>query len=119
MVGEHTWGGEAEYLAVPAANVVAAPDGVDDAELASLPTVFMTAWQMLVDKARVRPGETVLVMAGGSGVGVAAIQIAKLLGAHVHRHASTDGQAGPVPRAGRRGGHQLHDRGPGRRGASA
>jgi NADPH:quinone reductase-like Zn-dependent oxidoreductase len=83
MVGENTWGGEAEYLAVPAANVVAAPAGVDDAELASLPTVFMTAWQMLVDKARVQPGETVLVMAGASGVGIAAIQIARLLGAHV------------------------------------
>ncbi len=61
MVGEDTWGGEAEYLAVPATNVVPAPEGVDDAELASLPTTFMTAWQMLTDKGggatrRHRPG---------------------------------------------------------------
>jgi NADPH:quinone reductase-like Zn-dependent oxidoreductase len=56
---------------------------VTDAELASLPIVFLTAWQMLVDKARVRPGDTVLVMAAASGVGIAAIQIARLFGAHV------------------------------------
>jgi NADPH:quinone reductase-like Zn-dependent oxidoreductase len=90
MIGEQTWGGQAQYVAVPAVNLVAAPDGVDDAELASLPIVFLTAWQMLADKARVRPGETVLVMAGGSGVGVAAIQIACLLGAHVLTTASSD-----------------------------
>jgi NADPH:quinone reductase-like Zn-dependent oxidoreductase len=90
MVGEQTWGGQAQYVAVPAGNLVAAPEGVEDAELASLPTVFLTTWQMLVDKARVRPGETVLVIAGGSGVGVAAIQIAKMLGAHVLATASTE-----------------------------
>jgi NADPH:quinone reductase-like Zn-dependent oxidoreductase len=90
MVGEQTWGGQAQYVAVPGANVVAAPEGVEDAELASLPIVFLTAWQMLVDKARVQPGETVLVVAGGSGVGVAAIQIARMLGAHVLATASSD-----------------------------
>jgi NADPH:quinone reductase-like Zn-dependent oxidoreductase len=90
MVGEDTWGGEAEYLAVPAVNVVAAPVGVSDAELAALPTVFMTAWQMLVDKAKVAPRETVLVVAGASGVGAAAIQIAKLFGAEVIATGSTD-----------------------------
>jgi NADPH:quinone reductase-like Zn-dependent oxidoreductase len=90
MIGEQTWGGEAQYVAVPGTNLVAAPDGVDDAELASLPTVFLTTWQMLVDKARVRPGETVLVIAGASGVGVAAIQIAKMLGAHVLTTASSE-----------------------------
>jgi NADPH:quinone reductase-like Zn-dependent oxidoreductase len=90
MVGEDTWGGEAEYLAVPAVNVVAAPVGVSDAELAALPTVFMTAWQMLVDKAKVAPRETVLVVAGASGVGAAAIQIAKLFGAEVFATGSTD-----------------------------
>ena len=89
MVGEHAWGTQAEYIAVPASNVVAAPANVPDAELASLPTVFMTAWQMLVDKAEVRAGENVLVIAGGSGVGVAAIQIAKLFGARVIATASS------------------------------
>lgn len=90
MVGEQTWGGEAEYLAVSATNVVPAPAGVSDAELAAVPTVYMTAWHMLVDRARVRPGETVLVLAAGSGVGVAATQIAKLHGARVIAAASTD-----------------------------
>jgi NADPH:quinone reductase-like Zn-dependent oxidoreductase len=89
MVGEHTWGGEAEYVAVPAANVVSAPAGVSDVDLASLPIVFLTAWQMLVDKARVQPGETVLVMAAASGVGVAAVQVARLFGAHVIATASS------------------------------
>jgi NADPH:quinone reductase-like Zn-dependent oxidoreductase len=89
MVGEHTWGGEAEYVAVPAVNVVGAPAGVSDVDLASLPIVFLTAWQMLVDKARVQPGETVLVMAAASGVGVAAVQVARLFGAHVIATASS------------------------------
>jgi NADPH:quinone reductase-like Zn-dependent oxidoreductase len=89
MIGERTWGGEAERLVVPAANVVPAPPGPSDEELAALPIVYLTAWQMLVDKARVRPGETVLVVAAGSGVGVAAVQVARLFGARVIATAST------------------------------
>jgi NADPH:quinone reductase-like Zn-dependent oxidoreductase len=92
MLGEHVPGGLAEYVVVPAQNLVPAPrEGVplDDAELASIPIAFMTAWQMLVDRARIRRGETVLVHAAGSGVGVASIQIAKLHGAHVIATAST------------------------------
>lgn len=90
MIGEREWGGEAEFVVVPAVNVVRAPAGPSDAELASLPIAFLTAWQMLVDKARVRPGETVLVLAAGSGVGVAAVQIAKLLGARVIGASASD-----------------------------
>jgi NADPH:quinone reductase-like Zn-dependent oxidoreductase len=93
MVGEQTWGGQAEELVVPAQNLVPAPRDrvpLDDAQLASIPTVFMTAWQMLVDRAQLRQGETVLVLAAGSGVGSAAIQIAKLYGARVIATASTD-----------------------------
>jgi NADPH:quinone reductase-like Zn-dependent oxidoreductase len=92
MLGEQTWGGEAEYVVVPAANVVPASRAglpLDDAQLASIPTVFMTAWQMLVERAAIRQGETVLVLAAGSGVGTAAIQIAKLWGARVIATAST------------------------------
>jgi len=55
-----------------------------------VPLVFLTAWQMVVDKARVRPGQTVLVQAAGSGVSSAAIQIAKLHGARVIATSSTD-----------------------------
>jgi NADPH:quinone reductase-like Zn-dependent oxidoreductase len=93
MLGEHTQGAMAEYVVVPAVNLVfASPDrvGVSDAELAAVPISFITAWQMLVDKAAVRPGETVLVLGAGSGVGVAAIQIAKLFGARVIAAASTE-----------------------------
>ncbi len=93
MMGEQTWGVQAEQVVVPAHNLVPAPRDrlpLDDAQLASIPTVFMTAWQMLVDRAQIRQGETVLVLAAGSGVGSAAIQIAKLYGARVIATASTD-----------------------------
>jgi NADPH:quinone reductase-like Zn-dependent oxidoreductase len=93
MLGEQTHGGQAEYVVVPAANLVPAPRArvpLDDVQLAAIPTVFMTAWQMLVERAAIRQGETVLVIAAGSGVGTAAIQIAKLWGARVIATASTD-----------------------------
>src|SRR5438876_1170605 len=75
---------------VPAVNLAPAPANLSPVERAAIPTTFLTAWQMLVDKARVEPGEVVLVHAAGSGVGVAAIQIAKLLGAQVIATASSD-----------------------------
>jgi len=93
MLGEQMHGGQAEYVVVPAANLVPAPRArvaLDDAQLASIPTVFLTAWQMLVERAAIQQGETVLVIAAGSGVGTAAIQIAKLWGARVIATASTD-----------------------------
>ena len=89
MLGEHTQGGMAEKVVVPVANLVPAPANVDDASLAAVPITFITVWHMLVDKARVAPGETVLVLGAGSGVGVAAIQIAKLFGARVIAAASS------------------------------
>jgi NADPH:quinone reductase-like Zn-dependent oxidoreductase len=93
MLGEQTWGGHAEFVVVPQANLVPVPREavpVDDTGLASMPIAFITAWQMLVDRAQIRQGETVLVLAAGSGVGSAAIQIAKLWGARVIATASTD-----------------------------
>ena len=83
ILGEHRWGGYAEFVCVPAANVLPKPANLGWAEAASVPLTFLTAWQMVVDKLQVRPGEDVLVMAAGSGVSVAAIQIAKLYGARV------------------------------------
>lgn len=76
-------GGYAEYVKVPAANLVPIPDHVDLVSAAAFPLTFLTAWHMLVTLATVREGDTVLVLAGGSGVGQAAIPIARLLGARV------------------------------------
>jgi NADPH:quinone reductase-like Zn-dependent oxidoreductase len=59
------------------------PGDLPFAQVAAVPLVFLTAWQMVVEKARVRPGQVVLVQAAGSGVSSAAIQIAKLFGARV------------------------------------
>jgi len=70
-------------VAVPAANLLSIPDGVTFESAAAFPLTFLTAWHMLVARANVRAGETVLVMAAGSGVGQAAVQIAKLHGARV------------------------------------
>jgi NADPH:quinone reductase-like Zn-dependent oxidoreductase len=90
ILGEHRWGGYAELVTVPSANVLPKPAGLGWLEAASLPLTFLTAWQMVVDKLQVRPGEDVLVMAAGSGVSVAAIQIAKLHGARVIATASNE-----------------------------
>ncbi len=90
ILGEHRWGGYAELVAVPAANVLPKPANLSWLEAAAIPLTFLTAWQMVVDKLQVRPGEDVLVMAAGSGVSVAAIQIAKLYGARVIATASSE-----------------------------
>jgi NADPH:quinone reductase-like Zn-dependent oxidoreductase len=76
-------GGYAELVKVPAENIVPIPDGIGFVEAAAFPLTFLTAWHMLVAKAHVQAGESVLVLAGGSGVGQAAIQIAVMLGARV------------------------------------
>jgi len=90
LMGEDISGGYCEQVVVPAQNVVAKPKSLSFTDAAALPTTFLTAWQMLTRKAPVRPGDDVLVMAAGSGVGVAAVQIAKLHGARVIATASTD-----------------------------
>jgi NADPH:quinone reductase-like Zn-dependent oxidoreductase len=90
ILGEHVSGGQAQKLAVPARNVLPKPARLSFEEAAAVPLTFMTAWHALVQRARVRPGETVLVHAAGSGVGVAAVQIAKLLGARVIATAGSD-----------------------------
>src|SRR5687767_12880359 len=83
-------GGYAELVAAPGVNVIPKPKNLSWEEAAALPLVTVTAWHMLVTRAAVQPGETVLVQAAGSGVGSVAIQIAKLLGARVVTTASTD-----------------------------
>jgi NADPH:quinone reductase-like Zn-dependent oxidoreductase len=78
VLGNAVDGGNCELFAVPAANVIPLPDPLDFNQAASVPLVFLTAWHMLVGLAGVRPGQTVLVLGASSGVGIAAIQIAKL-----------------------------------------
>src|SRR3984885_12555764 len=77
-LGNAVDGGDCELIAVPAANVIPIPDSLDFIQAASVPLVFLTAWHMLVGRAGIRPGQTVLVLGASSGVGIAAIQIAKL-----------------------------------------
>lgn len=83
VLGYMSDGGYAELVAVPAGNLIPVPAHIDFVRAAAFPLTFLTAWHMLVTRARLREGEVVLVLAGGSGVGQAAIQIARRLGAHV------------------------------------
>lgn len=78
VMGNAVDGGNCELIAVPEANVIPFPDSLDFNQAASVPLVFVTAWHMLVGLAGVRPGQTVLVLGASSGVGTAAIQIAKM-----------------------------------------
>lgn len=83
IIGYLVDGGYAELVSVPEVNIIPMPEWLKPEEAAAVPLVFMTAWHMLVTRAGVSPGEYVLVLGAGSGVGSAAIQIAKLSGARV------------------------------------
>ena len=90
IFGEMVDGGCAEYLKAPAVNCVPIPEGVSFEAAAAFPLVSLTAWHMLIARAKLQPAETVLVLAAGSGVGSAAIQIAKASGARVIATAGSD-----------------------------
>jgi alcohol dehydrogenase len=72
------WGGFGQYTHLPAVNVVKLRDNVSFNDAAAISMVGMTAWHMLVTRANIRLGQTVIIMGGGSGMGIAGIQIAKL-----------------------------------------
>jgi NADPH:quinone reductase-like Zn-dependent oxidoreductase len=93
-------GGYAEYVKLPEVNILPMPEGMSFEAAAAFPLTFLTAWNMLVTLARVRSGDEVLVMGAGSGVGSAAVQIAKLFGARVIATASTDDKLGKAKRLG-------------------
>src|SRR5438132_2928314 len=80
-LGAHKDGGYAELVRVPAANCLPLPEAISFEAGAALPLAFLTSWHALLVKAELKPGQTVLVHAAGSGVGSAAIQIARLTGA--------------------------------------
>lgn len=90
ILGYRRAGGYAEFVAAPGVNVIPKPTNLSWAEAAALPLVTVTAWHMLVTRARVAPGEDVLIHAAGSGVGSIGIQIAKLHGARVIATAGSD-----------------------------
>ena len=81
ILGEHLPGTAAEQVVVPAANLGLVPDGMSWSEAAAFPLATLTAWRMLTARAKVQAGETVLIWGVGGGVGMAALQIAVLLGA--------------------------------------
>ncbi len=81
ILGEHVDGTLAERIAVPRVNVFRAPAGLSSEEAAAFPLAAMTAWRMLVTRAALRPGESVLIHGIGGGVSVFALQIARLAGA--------------------------------------
>jgi NADPH:quinone reductase-like Zn-dependent oxidoreductase len=89
ILGEHAPGFHAEYALVPAANVLPLPDDVDYSTAAAASLVFLTAWRMLIHQARVRSGESVLILGAGGGVNSAAIQIAKHAGCRVYATTSS------------------------------
>jgi NADPH:quinone reductase-like Zn-dependent oxidoreductase len=90
ILGETVDGGCAEYVKAPAVNCVPIPEGASFEQAAAFPLVSLTAWHMLITRAKLKPAETVLVLAAGSGVGSAAIQIAKASGAWVIATAGSD-----------------------------
>ncbi len=90
VLGSQSDGGYAELVRAPIQNLVALPDAIGFVEAAAFPLTFLTAWHMLVTRAAIRPGEDVLVLGAGSGVGQAAIQIASLHGARVFATAGTE-----------------------------
>jgi NADPH:quinone reductase-like Zn-dependent oxidoreductase len=90
IFGEGAQGGYARHINVPDANLLPFPAPLSFTDAAAVPLVFLTAWQMTVEKAKVGQGQTVLVQAAGGGVGSAAVQIAKRLGAYVIAVVGTD-----------------------------
>ena len=89
IIGEHMNGGLADYVVVPARNLIAKPANLTHIEVAALPVVSMTAWHMLITVARLQAGETVFIPGAGGGVASMGIQIAKHAGATVIASTST------------------------------
>ncbi|MFX0061982.1 MAG: zinc-binding dehydrogenase [Candidatus Hermodarchaeota archaeon] len=92
IIGEHRRGGYAEFVAIQAANTIPIPEesSLNFAQAAAVPLTFMTAWRMLMTKARLRAGQDILIIGIGGGVALAAMQIAKVVGARVFVTSSSD-----------------------------
>jgi NADPH:quinone reductase-like Zn-dependent oxidoreductase len=90
VLGNAVDGGNCELIAIPSVNVISIPASLDFNQAASVPLVFLTAWHMLTGRAAIRPGQTVLILGANSGVGIAAIQVAKMFNARVITTAGDD-----------------------------
>ena len=89
-LGAHEHGAYAQYVKLPADHLIPLPASVSFEQAAAFPNAFGTAWHMLIDRGKLRAGETVLVNSASSGVSMAAIQICKLAGAYVYTTSSAD-----------------------------
>src|SRR2546429_2812942 len=96
ILGEHRDGTYAQAVVMPEVNLRPIPEGLSFEEAAAFPLVFLTAWRMVVSKARVLPGEAVLILGIGGGVAPAPLQIAKHLGARVFVTSSSQGKLDPA-----------------------
>lgn len=90
ILGRENDGAYAEYMVIPAINAMKVPEGFNVEIAAAAPLVYLTAWSMVVTKGQIQKDQTVLVMGAGSGVGSAAIQIAKMFGAIVFTTAGSE-----------------------------
>jgi len=100
VYGSVSYGAYAEQVVVDAAALFAMPDGMDHTQAATLPVVYGTSYHALVDRARIQPEETLLVLGAAGGVGLAATQIGAALGARVVAAVSSDQKAAAVRSAG-------------------
>ena len=102
MLGSSRCGSYAEYVAVSSTSAVPIPDSLAYEEAASLPTVYLPSWTILVRKAALRPWETALMLSASAGVGTAAVQVAKhVVGATVIATTSTEEKAARAARSAR------------------
>lgn len=90
IIGEHLPGTHAEFIAVPAKNLIKLPQDISFEMAAAAGLVGLTAWRMLLHRAQIKAGETVLIIGAGGGVNSMAIQIAKLAGCYVYAATSTE-----------------------------
>ncbi len=99
-LGAQVNGSYAEFITVPVKNLIGIPQSLSFEEAAAIPLTFTTAYHMLVERAKLQPNETVLVLGAGAGVGVAAIKVASFLGAKVIAATSTEDKMAKAERIG-------------------
>jgi NADPH:quinone reductase-like Zn-dependent oxidoreductase len=100
IVGAKRWGTFAEQVLIPDDNLFVIPDSLSFEDAAALPVAYLTAWHMLIRKAQISKGETMLVVGGGAGVSIAAIQIAKNFGVRVLATTTKESKVAAIKKAG-------------------